>query len=131
MPTYAIFCAFASLSGMLAVLAGALAAHDLAPSADIRRVELFKTAVDYQFYNSLCLLVVGLMSKLISSPTKFLSLSGWSLCLGISLFCGSLYFSSLSSIKPPYILAPAGGFFLIIGWGYLFLGSFFLFRKDE
>ncbi len=128
---YNLFLVFASLSGMCAVIAGALVAHWLPASLDIKSLELFNIAVDYQFFNSLCLLFVGLMTKISSKSLKILDLSGIFLCLGICLFCGSLYLISTASVDLPSFIIPVGGFSLILGWGCLFIGSLIMYRQEK
>ena len=125
-----VFLAFASLSGMFAVLAGAFMAHGLPYGMEVRALELLDIAVDYQFYHSFALLAVGLMCKTHRVPNKILDLAGFSLSFGIILFCGSLYVQNLTLIGLPNFLTPLGGLLLILGWAFIFLASFFQQKLD-
>lgn len=105
-------------------------AHGFSNEIHPRRVEVFDTAVAYQFYNSLALLVVGLMCKIDRELNKILNLAGFLLSFGIILFCGTLYLQSLTKIGLPGFLTPLGGFLLILGWACIFLSSFIEQKMD-
>ena len=109
----------------LATIAGALGAHTLGGHLSASRLAVYDTAVRYQFYQSLGLLLMGVLLRglhpdnltaaermaaqnLVSAPRALLT--------GIVLFCGSLYALSLGA--PPWvgIVTPCGGALLILGW---------------
>ena len=76
-----IACAFA----LLAVILGAMGAHllkDLLPPEDLAS---FETAVRYQMYHALALLILGLTGKVDSKLVSTLFI------IGICLFSGSIY----------------------------------------
>lgn len=109
----------------LATIAGALGAHALAGRWSAARLNIYDTAVRYQFYQSLGLLVMGVLLRGLDPENltsarrlavqRFLS-APRALCVGIVLFCGSLYALSLGA--PPWvgIATPCGGALLILGW---------------
>lgn len=109
----------------LATVAGALGAHSLPGYLSAGNLAVYDTAVRYQFYQSLGLLVMGVLLRglhpeeltavkrtavqnFVSAPRALIS--------GIVLFCGSLYALSLGA--PPWVgvVTPLGGVLLIGGW---------------
>ena len=99
-------------------------AHGFPDEMDPRRIEIFGVGVAYQFYNSVALLVVGLMCKIDRELNKILNLAGFLLSFGIILFCGTLYLQSLTRIGLPGFLTPLGGLLLILGWACILFSSF-------
>lgn len=109
----------------LATIAGALGAHALAGQWSAGRLAIYDTAVRYQFYQSLGLLVMGAPfgglhpGKLTSArhmfAQRYLS-APRALFIGILLFCGSLYALSLGAPRWVGIVTPFGGGLLILGW---------------
>jgi uncharacterized membrane protein YgdD (TMEM256/DUF423 family) len=108
-----------------ATVAGALGAHALAGYLSASRLAVYDTAVRYQFYQSLGLLVLGMLLRGLHpdnlTAVKRLAVQGFmsaprALLGGIVLFCGSLYALSLGA--PPWvgIVTPCGGALLILGW---------------
>lgn len=107
----------------LAVALGAYGAHELKKIADAETVEVYKTAVQYQFYHALALMVLAYLA--VHIPAKQLRWAGRSFIAGIVLFSGSLYSITLlkatNQIVPGYIgpVTPLGGLLFILGWGCL------------
>jgi uncharacterized membrane protein YgdD (TMEM256/DUF423 family) len=108
----------------LATIAGALGAHTLT-GLSASRLAVYDTAVRYQFYQSLGLLMLGVLLRglhpdNLTAPKRLAVRSFVSapraLFAGIVLFCGSLYALSLGA--PPWvgIVTPCGGVLLILGW---------------
>jgi uncharacterized membrane protein YgdD (TMEM256/DUF423 family) len=109
----------------LATIAGALGAHALAARLSASQLAVYGTAVRYQFYQSLGLLLMGVLLRGLHpddltdirrrAAQNFLS-APRSLFTGIVLFCGSLYALSLGA--PPWVgvVTPLGGVLLIGGW---------------
>jgi len=118
-----LFLTFASVAGAVAVLLGALGAHQLRQHLSAAALEVFETAVRYQFYHVFALLAVGIISERI--PGKWMNRSGSCFIGGILLFSGSLYMISAlmaagTSIPAGLgILTPLGGLFFIFGWIFL------------
>jgi uncharacterized membrane protein YgdD (TMEM256/DUF423 family) len=116
----------AAILGALSVAIGAFAAHQLKGSISDFALEIFETAVKYQFYHVFALLAVGILYK--EFPNKFLLWSGRLFIAGIILFSGSLYI--LSAIKavevPGYnwfgAITPLGGLCFILGWLFIIPG---------
>ena len=113
-----LFITLASLSGMLAVLFGAFGAHALKGRLDEHALNVFETAVQYHFYHTLALLVVGVMA--LSQPqAALLKSSGWLFVIGILVFSGSLYLLSLTGMRWLGAITPLGGLAFIAGWACL------------
>ena len=113
-----LFITLASLSGMLAVVFGAFGAHALKGRLDDQALKVFETAVQYHFYHTLALLVVGMIA-LNQPQTVLLKSSGWLFVIGILVFSGSLYFLSLTGVRWLGAITPLGGLALIAGWACL------------
>lgn len=98
----------------LATVAGALGAHTLKSHWPAERLDVYDTAVRYQFYQSLGLLGVGLALRTLDvGPLRAAALL---LILGIVLFSGSLYALTLGAPKIIGVATPLGGLALIAGW---------------
>lgn len=110
----------------LATVAGALGAHLLAGRWSASRLGIYDIAVRYQFYQSLGLLVMGVLLRGIRpdnlTSAKRLAVQSFLsaprlLLAGIVFFCGSLYALSLGATSRWIELAtPCGGVMLIGGW---------------
>jgi len=98
----------------LTVLFGAFGAHALKKVLSPDMLAVYKTGVEYQFYHSLGLLLIGSIGFQIDS--KWLRWSGILLVAGIILFSGSLYALSISGIKILGAITPVGGLSFVAGW---------------
>ena len=118
------FLRFAAFAGALGVVAGAMLAHQLKKGMPLQALEIFETAVRYQFYHVFALLATGFLNE--RFPGVRTRQSGYFFIAGILLFSGSLYLiSALISLGKdiPFIvgiLTPLGGVSFILGW--IFLG---------
>ena len=102
------------------VLLGAFGAHALKQSLSLEMLAVYKTAVEYQFYHSLGLLLIGLIGYHVQS--KWINWSGVLLFMGIILFSGSLYALSITGIKILGAITPFGGLAFVAGWICLGIG---------
>ncbi len=114
-----IFLAIASILGGLSVAFGAFASHALKQKLTERALEIWETAIQYQMYHVLALILVALLLTRTKNPDPFLTTAGIAFIVGIALFSGSLYALSLSGIKWLGAITPLGGVAFIIGWGCL------------
>jgi len=110
----------ASLIGALSVIFGAFGAHSLRTIAAPQDLEVFDTAVRYQFYHVGALFIVGLLWS--RWPNNWMRAAGRLFIAGIILFSGSLYllvFFHISSVSAQWVgmFTPLGGISLICGWG--------------
>lgn len=113
------FLAIGSLLAFLAVAGGAFGAHELKNHLDTNMLVIFETAVKYQMYHSLALILVSMFVK--PKTGIWLVRSGWLFLTGIAVFSGSLYVLSLTGIKWFGALTPLGGLAFLAGWFSLFM----------
>jgi uncharacterized membrane protein YgdD (TMEM256/DUF423 family) len=113
-----LFITLAAFSGMFAVIFGAFGAHALKGKLDNHALNIFETAVQYHFYHSFALLMVGVIA--ITQPqTALLKSTGWLFIVGIVIFSGSLYLLSFTGLRWLGAVTPLGGLTLIAGWACL------------
>ena len=97
-----------AILGALTILLGAFAAHSLQEVLSIDELKSFETAVRYQMYHVIVLLIVNSYSKFSSSVKNGISYFFFS---GIFCFSGSIYAITFG-VDPGYIwfVTPLGGF---------------------
>lgn len=118
---YKLFLLTGSVSAGLAVLIGAFGAHALKATLEAtQRLDVFETAVKYQFYHSLALLILGIL--MMKANHNLFNIAGYSFITGIILFSGSLYILALTGITKWGAVTPLGGLAFIIGWATLLIG---------
>jgi uncharacterized membrane protein YgdD (TMEM256/DUF423 family) len=117
----------AAVFGALAVIAGAFGTHGLDGVLTPQNLQIWHTAVEYQFYHVAAL---GLLSTLTRYRIKIVRHSYYLFSIGTILFCGSLYLlacnkqidlSWLPSVMGP--VTPVGGLFFIAGWVTLVIAA--------
>jgi uncharacterized membrane protein YgdD (TMEM256/DUF423 family) len=116
----------ASLLGMLAVITGAFGAHGLKALVSGQQLEVWHTAVQYQFYHVLALLFLSTFAR---PNSRLIKASFYLFTFGIVLFSGSLYLLACRdligwgwlSIMGP--ITPLGGLLFILGWLMLALAA--------
>lgn len=100
----------------ISVMLGAFAAHSLKENLSAENLEVFQTAVRYQFYHVFALMICGILYK--EFKGELIKVAGWFFICGIIFFSGSLYaltyVKSLSMWLGP--ITPIGGLCFIIGW---------------
>jgi len=107
----------AATFGATAVALGAFGAHALQSRLDAAALQIWHTAVEYQFWHALALLALAVRAAAASArlfQTAAVALGG-----GIVLFCGSLYALALGAPHWAGVITPAGGAALILGWALL------------
>lgn len=104
--------------GFLGVAFGAFGAHALKARLSAEMLSVWKTAVEYQLYHALALLLVGL----IATQRPSIAISNAALCfaVGVLMFSGSLYVLALSGVRWLGAITPLGGVLLLIAWALLF-----------
>jgi uncharacterized membrane protein YgdD (TMEM256/DUF423 family) len=102
----------------LATIFGALGAHALPGRLTPGQMQIYETAVRFQFFQALGLLVLGAVAR--GGYTAGLRAAAILLIGGIVAFCGSLYLLAFHvTMGAPLIVAlltPLGGVLLIAGW---------------
>jgi uncharacterized membrane protein YgdD (TMEM256/DUF423 family) len=114
-----------AILGTLGVMIGAFGAHAFKPMLETTgRFDTFETAVRYQFYHALALVLIGiLIQNAAPTATKWYGWSGYAFLIGTLVFSGSLYAICFTGIKAFGAVAPIGGTAFVIGWLLLFWGS--------
>jgi len=112
----------AGIFGALAVGLGAFGAHGLEATLTANgRLDTYETAVKYQFYHTLALLLTGIL--LMNINHDYFIWASWSFIIGMVIFSGSLYILSLTNVTWLGAITPIGGLALIVGWVFLILGA--------
>ncbi|MEI9944514.1 MAG: DUF423 domain-containing protein [Chitinophagaceae bacterium] len=116
-----------AIFGGLGVALGAFGAHGLQSiTSDEKIIHGFQTAVEYQIYHALALLLTAIIFE--KMPVKFIKWAGNCFIAGIILFSGSLYLLTFlkiqesSAVKIAGPVTPLGGVFFILGWLFLLIG---------
>ena len=118
----------AAILAVLSVGLGAFAAHGLKGKVSDNAIDIFETAVRYQFYHVFALFLAGIVYK--EFTNGFVKASGILCMLGMLLFSGSLYAMSVvkAIVLPGFSwlgpITPLGGLCFIAGWICLFIGFF-------
>jgi len=121
-----------SLIGALGVGLGAFGAHTLpdllaklgyAGDDVTRRLALFETAIRYQMFNAIAIVLVGLASEY--RDTRSWRAAGWLFLFGTIVFCGLLKVMTLASTQWNWLgaIVPFGGVAMIFGWVALAIGA--------
>jgi uncharacterized membrane protein YgdD (TMEM256/DUF423 family) len=104
-----------SLLGFLSVAIGAFGAHALKPFLlETNRLSTYETAVQYQMYHGLALLLTGILGILM--PKVDFSVVSMLFLLGILIFSGSLYLLCATGIKWLGAITPLGGTAFLAAW---------------
>ena len=102
----------------LATICGALGAHALPGRLTSGELEIYNTAVRFQFFQALGLLVLGAVAR--GGYSDGLHAAALLLVGGIVTFCGSLYLLAFHiTLGVPLVvglMTPLGGILLISGW---------------
>ena len=114
----------ASILGMLAVITGAFGAHGLKAMLNAQQLEVWHTAVQYQFYHVFALLFLSTFAR---SKNSLVTAGYYLFTFGIVFFSGSLYLLACRdllgwgwlNIMGP--ITPIGGLLFILGWLMLIL----------
>lgn len=102
----------AAVYGALGVALGAFGAHALRGALDETALRTWHTAVEYQLWHALALLLTALALP----PSRWQRRSALAFAAGIALFCGSLYALALGAPHLVGAVTPFGGMALIAGW---------------
>ena len=109
-----MFLAIASFMMALSVSFGAFGAHALKTLLNEYMLEVYKTGVQYQFYNTLGLFAASFIYYL-KPDSKKVYLSLWLILLGMCIFTFSLYLLTISSMPILGAITHIVGSLLIIG----------------
>lgn len=104
-----------ALFAMLAVMAGAFGAHGLRSVVSARALEVFQTAVTYQVYHAIGLILIALLAGF-GLHRRLLKLAAGFFLAGILMFSGSLYLLVLTELRWIGPITPIGGVCFMVGW---------------
>lgn len=104
------------LLALTAVALGAFGAHGLRPKLTPRDMEIFETAVRYQMFHALAIILMGLFQRMEVGNIRLLDWSPWAFGSGILLFSGSLYIMVLTGKRWLGAITPLGGLLFLAGW---------------
>jgi len=94
---------------------GALGAHLVAGRVSPHDLASYETAVSYQLFHALGLVVLGVLGWS-TSVTAQLRWSARLMALGMALFSGSIYLATAGVPRLVLEVAPAGGTALMVSW---------------
>ena len=118
----------ASIFGSTAVIIGAFAAHALKKALPVDALQTIETAVRYQMYHAIVLLMLCLSNTWISA--KSIKRIYRLLLSGILCFSGSIYLliflksNQVIGLSGIGIITPIGGILLILAWIFLLIEGF-------
>lgn len=128
-------CFYRGAFGMaFAIMLGAFAAHTLKDKLPVYNLQIFETAVKYQIYGCLGLMILGLIRF---QTGEKLHLPVLMLRLGILIFCSTLYFLALRPLLGIQgygtvgAITPVGGVLMITSWVWTALIFFKISRVKE
>lgn len=111
--------------GMIAVMTGAFGAHGLKTMISPDQLQIWHTAVEYNFYHAFALLFLAVVPK---EDSAWITASYYLFTFGILLFSGSLYLLACrdvlhlqANILGP--ITPVGGLLFIGGWASLAIAA--------
>ena len=109
------FLAISSFMMALAITLGAFGAHGLKTIVSDSMLIIYKTGIDYHFYNTLGLFTVSFMISM-KPDSKKLIISAWLILIGMIILSFSLYLLVLLNLPILGAITPIGGTLLIISW---------------
>ncbi len=110
-----IFLALASFMMALAISLGAFGAHGLKSILNEYFLNVYKTGIEYHFYNTLGLFIATFIYAL-KPESKKIYISLWLIVIGMCIFSFSLYLLAILSMPILGAITPIGGTLLIIAW---------------
>lgn len=113
-----------AVNAAIAVMLGAFGAHALKEKLSEHYLAVWETAVQYQMFHAIGLLVIGVLaSSSLFGDLSQLKWAGYLILGGIIIFSGSLYALSLSGIGVLGAITPIGGVLFIVGWIMLIIAA--------
>lgn len=109
-----IYILFGVVFGFLSVALGTIGAHILEGSFMDDRLSRWDTAVQYQMFHTIPLLLIRLLNK--DRINRLISAAGIAFTLGVLLFSGSLYTYVITDQSFFAMITPLGGLSFLTGW---------------
>lgn len=110
-----------AVAALLAVGFGAFGTHTLRSRISPDMLAAFETAVRYQMFHALAIVMVGLIAARLDG--WLVRAAGWLFAAGIVLFSGSLYVLALSGVTVLGAVTPLGGLAFLAGWACLVVAA--------
>ena len=98
----------------MGIVVGALASHALQKVLEPQQLESLHTAVNYQLFNALGLLAIGILMR--SDDLPLLRIVAGLLIGGVIAFSGGIYIMLAGAPKFLGLVTPLGGLMLIAAW---------------
>ena len=116
-----------AIMACLGIALGAFGAHALKDKfVEPRYAAIWETAVNYQMYHALGLLLVGILSSnALLGESSMLSWAGYLMFAGTIFFSGSLYILAVTGVKKLGAITPIGGVLFIVAWVLVALSALF------
>lgn len=106
--------AITSFLGAVTIILGAFGAHSLKDTLDAVEMNSFETAIRYQMYHVIVLLIVNAFAKFSAKDKNVITYFFFG---GIICFSGSIYAISFGvDASNIWFVTPFGGLLFIIGW---------------
>ena len=99
----------------VAVILGAFGAHSLENTLPPDQLDAFNSAVNFQIYHALGMIVVAFALQLLPG-SQLPRWSGWLMLAGICFFSGSIYLHTSGAPTIVVMAAPVGGVSFMIAW---------------
>jgi uncharacterized membrane protein YgdD (TMEM256/DUF423 family) len=96
------------------IVIGALGSHALQTVLSTAQLRSLDTAVDYQLFNALGLLVIGLLAQ--SRADAWFARICVMLAVGTVCFSGGIYAMLAGAPRPMGFVTPVGGVLMILAW---------------
>jgi uncharacterized membrane protein YgdD (TMEM256/DUF423 family) len=107
----------------VAVMLGAFGAHSLENGLTPDELDAFNSAVSFQIYHALGLIVVAFVLQWLPG-SRLPHWSGWLMVAGICCFSGSIYLHTFGAPTIVVMAAPVGGVSFMIAWALLAIAAF-------
>ena len=115
------FLLIGAVAACIGVGFGAFGAHGLRNRLPPDMLAVFETAVRYQMYHALAVLIVALAAARMDG--WLIRGAGWAFTVGIILFSGSLYALTLTGVTTLGAITPVGGLAFLVGWTLLIVAA--------
>ncbi|OXS78951.1 DUF423 domain-containing protein [Domibacillus enclensis] len=117
-----LFIILGAINAFLAVALGAFGSHGLEGKVEAKYLDIWKTAVQYQMFHALGLLVIGFLMAQFPEAASF-KWAGWLMFAGIIFFSGSLFVLVLTAVSKLGAITPIGGVLFLAAWVLVIVGA--------
>lgn len=118
-----LFLSIACVLIATATALGATGAHILQDILEPDRFDVYRQAVQYQFYQGLGLVVIAALTHVLPA-SRAVRFAGWAVVAGVFLFSGSIYLTTAGAPRSIAIIAMFGGIAFQLAWWTLAFVTF-------